>query len=248
MRIGGSENTYQSLASGRRINSAADDAAGLAISEKLGSQAKGDSVAINNMHDSNNLIKTAEGALTSIHDNLHRMRDLAVQASNGILSSEDRQIIQNEIVQIKESIGETVKNTQFNTQKLLDGSFADKNIAMTPQGTGMKMNIENSGLENLGIKDFDVTGNFDIGDIDRAIEKISEGRTELGATSNRLEHGISSAEISEYNQMAAKSRIADADIAKKAIQLNTQQIIENYKIYAQKQTMQGKANSLNLLL
>lgn len=248
MRIDGStQNTYERLSTAKRINRASDDPAGLAILQKLQEQTRGLNKATDNALSMNDLSKTADGALSSMHDSLQRMRELAVQAQNGILTDSDRAAIQEEIGEIKQSISSTVQNTQFNTQKLLDGTFTDKNIAINPNGTGMKMNVQNTGLEALGIDSFDVTGSFDISDIDSAISKVSEARSELGATSNRITHGVNVNNISEYNITAANSRIEDLDMASAMVQLSTQQILQQYNYYAQKQTYQQKANSISLL-
>lgn len=248
MRIEGSmQNTYERLSTAKRINRASDDPAGLAILQKLQEQTRGLNKATDNALSMNDLSKTADGALSSTHDSLQRMRELAVQAQNGILTDRDRAAIQEEISEIKQSISSTVQNTQFNTQKLLDGTFTDKNIAINPNGTGMKMNVQNTGLEALGIDSFDVTGSFDISDIDSAISKVSEARSELGATSNRITHGVNVNNISEYNITAANSRIEDLDMASAMVQLSTQQILQQYNYYAQKQTYQQKANSISLL-
>lgn len=241
------QKSLESLSSAQRVNRAADDAAGLAISEKMLTQIKGDNKAVDNMSSADNMARTAEGAMSSIHGSLQRMRELSVQASNATLTADDRKILQLEIDQLKQDIGDTVKNTRFNTQQLLDGTFANKNIAMNPEGTGMKMNIKNTGLEALGIADYDVTKKFDISKIDNAIKKVSESRSELGAFSNRMGHGINMTEVAEENQTAARSRIVDLDIAKGVSQLNSQQGIMQYKIFAQKQDAAAKANALSLL-
>jgi flagellin len=248
MRIDNSiQNSYQSLSSGKRINSAADDAAGLAISQKLQAQSNGLEQASNNGLSMNDLANTADGALNSMGDSLQRIRELAVQASNGILAGGDKQAIQSEIDELKQSINETAKNTQFNTQKILDGTFTNKNIAVNTQGSGMQMNIRDTTLATLGIQNFDVTGNFDISDIDNAISKVSDARSDIGATSNAIKSAVSANDIEQINTEAADSRIEDADIAAQATQLNTLKILDQYKMYAQKQTMSQKANVLSLL-
>ncbi|MCX7710587.1 MAG: flagellin [Clostridia bacterium] len=248
MRIEGAlQNSYESLSSMQRINSAADDAAGLAISQNLTAETKGYDKGTDNALSMNDLAKTADGAMSSIHDSLQRMRELAVQASNGVLTGDDRKLIQEEIDQLKQSIGGVVQNTQFNTQKLLDGTFKDKNIAMNPSGTGMKMNIQNTGLEALGIKDFDVTKDFDIKTLDNAISQVSDARSQLGATSNRIMHGVSINQISSENLTASKSRMVDLDIPKAISQMKTQEILQQYQYFAQKQAAMQKSGTLSLL-
>ena len=239
---------YERLSSLQRINSASDDAAGLAISQRMEAQTGGIEQGSKNAADMQNLVNTADGVLCSIHDNLNRMRELSVQASNGILSSSNREIIQKEIGQIKEEIGEQVKNTEFNTQKLIDGSFSDKNVASNASGKGMQMSIENTGLAELGIKDFDVTGNFDISDIDYAIDKVSSARGQLGAQSNRLEHTMNSNQVAAENQRAARSRIVDLNVGKEVTAKNTNQILQSYRIAMQQSEMEQTRNRLDIFL
>jgi len=122
------DQNYAQLSSMKRINSASDDAAGLAIAEKMKSLESGFSQAIDNTKDAINLGNVADGGLEGVSDHLGRIRELAVQASNGLLSDDDRSIIQDEVNQLKEGISDLVKNTEFNGIKLLDGTFQDKNI------------------------------------------------------------------------------------------------------------------------
>ena len=166
--------SYEQLSSMKKINSAADNAAGLAIVEKMNSQTNGYDVGNSNGKAGQDLIKTAEGGLASIQDNLQRIRELAVQASNGIYAPEDKEAIQKEVEQLKQGIQDAARGTEFNTLKLLDGSMADMDLALNPDGTGMEIQMYNSTLESLGIADFDVTGSFSIEDIDKAIEYLRE--------------------------------------------------------------------------
>lgn len=225
---------YTRIASGSKINSAADNAAGLAITEKMNSQTRGMEVSQNNMSSMSDLANTAEGALGSIGDNLGRIRELAVQAGNGILSDSDKSIIQNEINQLKEGISDVARNTEFNTIKLLDGNFADKQTAMNPDGSGKKISIESASLANLGIEDFDVTGgSFDIAQIDSAIEKVSESRSNLGSVTNAFGHAISNSKNAQVNLTSAASSIEDTDIAQEMTNIKKQQVLDQYKMYTQ---------------
>ena len=149
--------SYEKLSSMKQINKAADNAAGLAIVNKMESQTNGYDVGTGNTQTGQDLVKTAEGALGSITDSLQRIRELSVQASNAIYAPEDKAAIQAEIDGIMSGIQDVAKNTEFNTLKLLDGSMADLNLAMNPDGTGMEIQMENATLEALGIKDYDVT-------------------------------------------------------------------------------------------
>jgi flagellin len=241
------QNSYQRLSSGKRINSAADDPAGLAISQSLKAQSNGLNQGINNGLSGYDAANTADGALGSINDSLQRIRALAVQASNGTLAGGDKQAIQDEINQLKGSISDTAKNTSFNTQKVLDGTFTDKNIATNPQGTGMKMTIQNTSLSSLGIDNFDVTGSFDISNIDNAISKVSDSRSSIGATSNGIMYAADADAIAQSGAQQAGSGIEDQDMAAGVSDLKTQMLLQKIQIYAQKQMMSQKASSINLL-
>lgn len=248
MKINNSmDNSYMRLASAKRINQAADDPAGLAIAQKLTAQIKGYDKGTDNALTAKDLANTAEGSLSGINDSLQRIRELAVQASNGTNTADDKRMIQDEISQLKNSIGDAAKNTEFNTMKVLDGSFADKTIATDPSGTGRTMTIQNTSLETLGIDGFDVTQDFDIADIDNAITKVSESRSNLGATVNSLDHTVASNNNAAANLTRADSQISDADMAKTMMDLKNQQIKQQIQIYAQ-QNKAAQGNSvLNLL-
>ncbi|WXR62354.1 flagellin [Peptostreptococcaceae bacterium AGR-M142] len=239
---------YSQLTSGKRINSASDDAAGLAIANKMEALETGYDKGTSNIESMVDLADTAEGALSSINDSLQRMRELSLQASNGILAAEDKVAIQTEIDSLKNQIRDVAKNTEFNTMKLIDGSFTDKNVATGPSAQGTKMTIEDASLEALGIKDFDVTGNFDISQIDDAISKVTEARTNIGAKTNALESNIRSNQVALENQVASRSRIEDLDIARAITQLNTNNVLSQYEIFGQKMQMNQFQNSMNILL
>ena len=240
---------YSQIASGNRINTASKDPAGLAISEKLNSQIKGDQKGIQNIESSQDLLKVADGSLNSILDDLGRIRELAVQAGNGAYSSDDKSIIQNEINSLFENIQNNVQNTEFNTKKLIDGSFTDQQLGVGANGQGTTMTLEDSGLEALGLEGFSVTGNFDISDIDDAISKVTTSLSEIGAKSNGLEANLNNTRVSELNQTAAKSSIADLDIAKAITNLNKQNVLDQYKNAMQnKKAEQQEQQQLGLLI
>lgn len=226
-----SRSTYTALSSGYRINSAADDAAGLAISEKLLSRENGYSVGSTNARDGINLLNVADGALSGMQDSLQRIRELAVKASNGIYSDSDKQAIQMEIEGLKQSIQDTAKGTTFNTMKLLDGSMADMQLATNPEGGGLEIQLDNSTLESLGIADFDVTGNFDLAAIDDAMERISASRSKYGAQSNALAHTINYNDYANYNLAASNSRIKDTDYGEELMKKNRDEVLNQYRIF-----------------
>lgn len=218
----------------------------IVIDEGLKSQSNGYNVATNNIETADNVAKVAEAALGTINDSLQSIRELALQASNGTLNTGDKTAIQNQIDQFKESIQDVVKNTNFNTKKLLDGSF-EANVQTGPNsGQGQVMKIEDSSLETLGINNFDVTGDFDLEDIDNAIEQVSSSRSELGATSNRFEFAASVNNVSAENLEAARSTLQE-DIAKQVSQLNTSKILDQFKLQMQQQKAESNSSLLNLM-
>ncbi len=239
--------SYEQLSSMKQINSAADNAAGLAIVQKMESQTNGYDVGNSNGKAGQDLLKVADGGLASITDNLQRIRELAVQASNGIYAPEDKQAIQYEIEGLKQGIQDAAKGTEFNTLKLLDGSMADLNLALNPDGTGMEIKMENSTLESLGIADFDVTGNFDIADIDKAIEKVNEARGNIGASYNALEHATNYSALASENLTAASSRIEDLDVEKAISDMKKQEVLDGYSLFVQRVKMQQEEQKLNVL-
>lgn len=241
------QNSYTQLSSAKRINSAADDPAGLAISQKMISQVKGYDKGTDNALAARDLTRTAEDSLSSISDSLQRIRELAVQASNGTYSASDKQMAQDEINQLKTSINDTARNTEFNTLKVLDGSFSNKTLATSPSGTGQTMSIENSSLESLGIDQFDVTQPFDIADIDKAISQVNDSRSKLGATSNRLDSTVNSNTVASTSITRSEDQISGADMAKTLMDLKTQQIKQQMQIYSQKNMASQMGNTLNLL-
>ena len=225
---------YSQIASGVKLQSAADGASELAIAEKENAQINGLNMGERNAEDGRSLLNVADGAMGGIADNLQRIRELAVQASNtAILSDEDRQMIQDEVEQLKQGISDIANNTEFNKKNLLDGSYQDGFIASGPNGSGMMLNIGDSTLKALGIEDFDVTGDFSIQTIDDALSKVSSNRSVIGAQSNALDHTISYNSQASINLTSAVSRLEDADIAKVASELNKQKLLQSYQLLMQ---------------
>lgn len=217
------------LSSGMRINRAADDPAGLAISEKMRAQIRGLEMAQKNAQDGISLIQTAEGALNETHSILHRVRELAVQAANDSYMTEgDRQAIQMEVNELLDEIDSIAGRTEFNTQKLLDGNFTDKKIH-TGANAGQSMGISIGAMDSssLGLDELRADPEGEEGGIltqeaadkaiglaDTAINRVSTERARLGAKQNRLEHTINNLSVTHENLVAAESRIRDADMAK----------------------------------
>ncbi|MEB3751037.1 flagellin N-terminal helical domain-containing protein [Geobacillus icigianus] len=220
----------EKLSSGYRINRAGDDAAGLAISEKMRGQIRGLEMASKNAQDGISLIQTAEGALNETHAILQRMRELAVQAANDTNVSADRSAIQAEISALSLEITRIANNTEFNTQKLLNGSFSAKMFQIgANSGQSITLSIGNMGAAALSVNGLSVTkassANAAISKINNAIETVSRERSKLGAVQNRLEHTINNLGATAENLTAAESRIRDVDMAKEMMEFTKNNIL-----------------------
>lgn len=220
---------YGAVASGKKINSAKDGASELTIAKKLEAQSRGLEAGASNAKDGQSVINIADGALSGIQDSLQRIRELSVKASNGIYSDSDKSAIQKEINGLMEGIQSTAKGTEYNTMKLLDGSKASMDMATNPDGSGMTIQMKNSTLEALGIDGYDVTGKFDIDVIDKAIEKVSDSRSSLGASSNALENAYNSNKNTSLQQTSAQSKLEDLDVPKAISEIKKNEVLEDYK-------------------
>ncbi|MFP7470737.1 flagellin Hag [Niallia taxi] len=210
--------SMEKLSSGQRINRAGDDAAGLAISEKMRGQIRGLDQASRNSQDGISLIQTAEGALNETHAILQRMRELAVQGGNDTNTTDDRTQIQTELDQLKEEIDRISETTEFNTQNLLDGNFTATLQVGANDGQTISFSISAMDSTALTVNALSVTDNAaastSIGQLDDAIKAVSTQRSNLGALQNRLEHTINNLDTSSENLTAAESRVRDVDMAK----------------------------------
>jgi flagellin len=225
------------VASGQRINSAADDAAGLAISESMTAQIRGLDQGIRNTRDMQAMVQTAEGGLDTISDSLNRIRELSVQASNGTLNASQRDMIQAEISQLAQGIQSTVNGgVQFNSMNLLDGSVQNANTASSPDGTGAVVNINDMRDLAQAITEFNVTGDFNINDIDAAISEVAAERANLGAVMNRFDYTANANSVSSLNLSDARSRIADADMAREMMAVNQERVINELQVLLQRES------------
>lgn len=241
------QNTVSHIASGIKLQHAADGASELAIAEKENAQINGLGMGQRNAEDGKSLLNVADGAMSGIADNLVRMRELAVQASNtAILSNEDRSMIQDEINQLKQGISDIANNTEFNKKKLLDGSYSDGYIMSGPNGSGLTLDIGDSTLKALGIEDFDVTGNFSIQTIDKALGMVSSNRSTVGAQSNSLDYTISYNSQAIINLNSAASRLQDTDIAEAASEMDKQNLLQTYQLIMQKKQEEQEQQRLGL--
>jgi flagellin len=227
--------SLEKLSSGYRINRAGDDAAGLAISEKMRGQIRGLNQAERNSQDAISLIQTAEGALNETHSILQRMRELAVQSASDTNTDDDRKELQKEIEQLTAEIDRISTDTEFNTMKLLKGDFAT--TALTFQVGANKdqvvtLTIGNMDSATLGVGTtvIDLTTQVSaasaITTIDEAIGKVSSERAKLGAMQNRLEHTINNLGTTAENLTASESRIRDVDMAKEMMEFTKNSILQ----------------------
>lgn len=239
---------YGKFASGKAITSAADGASELSIIQKQDAQARGLEVGANNIASTKDMLNVADGAASGITDYLQRIRELAVQASNtAVVSDSDRKSIQAEIDQLKQGISDIASQTTFNTKPLLDGSNSEFNVATDSNGNGMTVNTSNNMLKELGIEDFDVTGDFNIEDIDKALEKVSSGRSKMGAQSNALEYAYNYNTNAALNTIGSKSRLEDLDIPTAISDMKKEQLLQDYSMYMQKKRMEDEAARLTKL-
>lgn len=225
----------EKLSSGYKINRAADDAAGLSISEKMRSQIRGLNKASSNAQDGVSLVQTAEGALNETHSILQRMNELATQAANGTNTSVDRSAIRAELDQLTSEINRIQSTTQFNTMNLLDGTFSGATKQMKLQvgalsGQSINFSIANMcatkiGLrEDLSVSTFTKAGSY-MKSVQDAIEVVSKQRSAMGAIQNRLEHTIANLDTTSENTQSAESRIRDTDMASEMVTYSKNNIL-----------------------
>lgn len=222
--------SLERLSSGLRVNRAADDAAGLAISEKMRGQISGLNQAVRNAQDGISLIQTAEGALIETSAILIRMRTLAVQCATDTYLDADRALAQLEITELIDEIDRIAVTTEFNKMPLLDGSFTGMVFHIgANQGQNIPVNIADMDTTALGVDVVDVANQLDadaaIALVDLAIEAVAAERATLGANQNRLEHTVRNLSVASENLSASESRIRDADIALETIDFTRNQIM-----------------------
>lgn len=240
--------SYSHLSSGKKLNSAADGAAEIAIVNKLESQTRGDDAGVNNMKSGQDLLNVTDGALGQIGDYLQSIHELAVQASNSaVYTDSDISSIQDQIDQYKQGISDIASQTQFNTKNLLDGSNGSMEIATNANGDSISVNGSNATLKALGIEDFDVTGNFSIDDINKALEKVNSSRSEAGAKYNALDHAISYTSYSSQNMTAASSRLEDLDYGPAISEQKKKEVLMNYSMMMQKKQLEQQRQRFNIM-
>ncbi|ABA88364.1 flagellin [Syntrophotalea carbinolica DSM 2380] len=247
--------SMQRLSSGLRINSAKDDAAGLAISDRMSSQIKGMNQAVRNANDAISFSQTAEGALGEMTNILQRMRELSVQSANATNSTDDRTALNSEFSELSSELDRIVDTTKFNGQKLLDGTYASSNAAVFQVGAnaGEKISVAigNVDVSALGLDAAAITtaGNAStsITAIDGALNSVDSLRGTLGAKQNRFESTIANLNNVSENLSAARSRIVDADIATETSEMTKMNILQQAGVSILAQANQSSQLALSLI-
>ena len=257
------QNTMNALASGKRINSAKDDASGLAVSTKMKSMIKGLNQASRNIADGSSMLNVASGYLQETTDILQRIRELAVQSSNGIYSDEQRSMIQIEVSQLVSEIDRIASSATFNGLQLFTGRFANGNEAITlhigsQTDQQISFNLEAATSESFGLKNVQGSGeslsisspdeaNMAIAIVDEALLRVSKSQALIGANQNRMEVAKKGIDIAAENMAAANSRIEDADMAEKFVELSKNQILSQSSLAMMAQSNSKNQNVLALL-
>jgi flagellin len=223
----------QRLSSGNRVNSAKDDAAGLAIAERMNSQIKGMNVAIRNANDVISLSATAEGALSKVSESLQRMRELAVQSANGSFSDGDRENLDAEFQQLGAEVTRVLESTRFNGKAILGddaGTLTFQIGASSSDTVDLVTTDMTANADVTAVTGGDITSAADastaIDDIDTALDTVSQERANYGAYQNRFESIIGNLQVSAENHAAARGRIMDADFAAETANLSRGQILQ----------------------
>ena len=243
----GLQKSTEKLSSGYKINRAADDAAGLSISEKMRNQIRGLNKASDNAQDGISLVQTAEGALNEVHSMLQRMSELAVQASNDTNQTVDRTALQSEVAQLQTEIKRVANTTQFNKQNILNGDFTKKNIQVGANSgelididiTDVKTTVSDALATGTKVDSF-TAAQTAIDNIQKSITALSTQRSTLGAIQNRLEHTTANLDNISENTQAAESRIRDTDMAEEMVTYSKNNILQQAG-----QSMLAQANQAN---
>ena len=250
--------SMEKLSSGYRINRAADDAAGLAISEKMRGQIGGLAQAQRNAQDAVSLVQTGEGALNEVHSILQRVRDLKVQYSSGVLSDDDKQAIAAEVQQLGKEVSDISSKTEFNGLKLLDGQTFTFTVGANSADTVAITTVALSG--SAGVDQLISAGNasdvdaasavlnaLDVDDIDTMITNVSTARSTFGAVQNRLDHRLNNLATYQENLVASESRIRDVDMASEMVNFTKLQILQQAGTSMLAQANQAPQGVLSLL-
>lgn len=252
-------NAIQQLSTGRRINSSADDAASLAISNKLGSRIISLDMAVRNANDGISMLETADGAAAGLSDVLFRMRDLSVQAGNDTNSSDDRDAMQTEVAALQSQLGNILNNSEWNGMKVLKGEAGNSGTVAFQVGASSSdaFTLSMSSLDTGSLASAQTSGSVDVSSqsgaaaaievIDSALTEIDQARTEWGATANRLMHAANNSANVSLNSQASRSTLVDTDYAKTTAELARAMILEEAGAAMLTQANQQPAYVLALL-
>lgn len=242
--------SFEKLSTGKRINSASDDAAGLAISEKMNSQIRGMKQSVRNAQDGQAMVQTAEGALGEVSDILQRMRELTTQAANDTYSTTERAKIKTEMDELTSQIDDIGKNTKFNGSEIFSGDDVTLQVGAN-SGETLTINISEIDANSLSIDSLDIGSNTDASDaldaIDAALEEVNTQRATLGSQINRLDCTISNLNTSIENLSSAESRISDVDMAEEMMNMTKNNILSQAANSMLAQSMQAPQSVLQLL-
>lgn len=255
--------TSKELSSGMRINSAADDASGLAVSEKMRSQIRGLNQASRNVQNGVSMLQTAEGWMQSTTDILQRIRELAVQSSNGIYSDEDRAMLQTEVEQLVAEVDRISQTAEFNGMTLLSGRFAEDGVSLhvganTDQNFTVKlgdMSASALGLRGAGQDGTEQaisladpeSANMALATVDEALKTVNKSRADIGASMNRMEMAQKGIDIASENLTASESVIRNADMAKTITEHVKNQLLQSASVSLLSQANSNSQNVLSLL-
>lgn len=228
-------NIYGNIASGSRINTAADDAAGLAIAQKMESQDRGLTQGASNASEGQNVINIADGALSQVTDSLQRIYELSIKASNTFMyGDEERSAMQKEVSGLLQGIEDIASRTNYNEKNLLDGSTGDMNVATGADGSGSRISMPNATVKALGLDGYDLTKDFDITKVSDAIKSISGSRVSLGAQSAALAYTKNYNELAAENTLTSQSKLEDLDIGKAVSEKKKKELLDSYMLMMQK--------------
>jgi flagellin len=246
--------TYSQISSGKRINSAADDAAGLAITTRVSSQVSGTQQAQRNGLDAKSLIETEDSALAQITNGIERLKELSVQQGNGILNDSDRAALSKEADQITDQINQVIEQSSFNGKDLfqqesssqsLNFQLGDKAGDVVSLTANVTADPIKEGLDQLDFSSSDAGDNLT--NLDAIQQVVTERRTELGATSNRIDSSVEQLSNEEIQTQSAKSRVEDADVAKLVSEMIVEQVKQQAQHAAQSQSNASAEDTLRLL-
>lgn len=240
------QKTMERLATGLRINRAADDAAGIAIAAQMTAELNGLFQASRNARDAMSVVQTAEGGLTEVGGMMDRMRTLAIQSASDVLGPQERSAIQQEVNQLQNEIGRTVDTTAFNGKKLLNGSLQNARFQVGPAaGQEISLSISGAQTPNVDLTSFDGASSA-ITTLDASLRSVNDQRATLGATMNRLQSTLGNIDTNVDAVLASRSRIQDADVASESAKRARQEVLARgtIAILAQANIIPGVANRL----